>query len=90
MPFQNDVPTISKFSTDLLCSLNHLFLHLCIRTDNINKLRSQKKGLDLMLNSVQAQDPHNKQLLSPDSQLPRSSQCTNAESRVKEKKHFAA
>jgi hypothetical protein len=43
-----------------------------------------------MLNSVQAQDPHNKQLLSPDSQLPRSSQCTNAESRVKEKKHFAA
>jgi hypothetical protein len=41
-----------------------------------------------MLNSVQAQDPHNKQLLSPDSQLPRSSQCTNAESRVKEKKTF--
>lgn len=41
-----------------------------------------------MLNSAQAQDPHNVQLLSPDSQLPRSSQCTNA--RVKDKKHFAA
>jgi hypothetical protein len=58
--------------------------------DNINKLRSQKKRLDLLLNSAQAQDPHNVQLLSPDSQLPRSSQCSNAESRVKEKKHFAA
>jgi hypothetical protein len=57
--------------------------------DNINKLRSQKKGLDLLLNSAQAQDPHNVQLVSPDSQLPRSSHCTNAESRVKGKKHFA-
>jgi hypothetical protein len=53
--------------------------------DNIIELISQKKGLDLLLNSAQAQDPHYAQLLSPDSQLPRSSQCTNAESRVKDK-----